>query len=68
VTNTLEQVSRWLGRCWSVLRRLSGDDAYERYCAHLRECSELHDHATLTRAAFFAAEQRRKWDGVRRCC
>jgi uncharacterized short protein YbdD (DUF466 family) len=47
---------------------MSGDDAYERYLAHLDECPAPHGHPPLTRAAFFAAEQRRKWDGVRRCC
>jgi uncharacterized short protein YbdD (DUF466 family) len=51
-----------------VLRELSGDDAYERYLAHRRECLGGQAEVPLTRAAFFAAEQRRKWDGVRRCC
>jgi uncharacterized short protein YbdD (DUF466 family) len=51
-----------------VLRELSGDDAYERYLAHRRECAALEAHTPLSRAEFFAAEQRRKWDGVRRCC
>jgi len=59
-------VTNWLQRFWAALREVSGDDAYERYLAHLRACPE--SHAPLTRAAFFAAEQRRKWDGVRRCC
>jgi uncharacterized short protein YbdD (DUF466 family) len=47
---------------------MTGDDAYERYLAHLRTCSASQGHVPLTRAAFFAAEQRRKWDGLRRCC
>ena len=67
MTEALRQASRWLGRSWAALREASGDDAYERYLAHLRACRE-HTHAPLTRAAFFAAEQRRKWEGVRRCC
>lgn len=67
MTSALRQASRWLGRCWAMLREVSGDDAYERYLAHVRECP-MHAHAELTRTAFFAAEQRRKWDGVRRCC
>jgi uncharacterized short protein YbdD (DUF466 family) len=57
-----------LSRTWAALREISGDDAYERYLAHLRECPARQCRAPLTRAAFFAAEQRRKWDGVRRCC
>lgn len=68
MTSALRQASGWLRRGWLALRELSGDDAYERYLAHLSECSAPHGHAPLTRAAFFAAEQRRKWDGVRRCC
>ena len=59
---------RWLRSVWAALREASGDDAYERYLVHRRECREAHTRAPLTRAAFFAAEQRRKWEGVRRCC
>jgi uncharacterized short protein YbdD (DUF466 family) len=61
-------VISWLRRCWAVLREVSGDDAYERYLAHRRECPALQGHTPPSRAAFFAEEQRRKWDGVRRCC
>jgi uncharacterized short protein YbdD (DUF466 family) len=68
VTSALLKASRWLSRGWAVLREASGDDAYDRYLEHLRECPARQDHVPLTRAAFFAAEQRRKWDGVRRCC
>lgn len=49
-----------------VLRRVSGDDAYERYLEHHRR-----DHgecAPLDRRAFYLAEQQRKWSGVQRCC
>jgi uncharacterized short protein YbdD (DUF466 family) len=51
----------------SAVRRISGDDAYERYLAHWRarhstECTPLDPKA------FFKAEQERKWNGVRRCC
>ena len=53
-------------RLWSGLRRLTGDDAYERYLAH---CREHHpDRAPLGRGEFFRAEQARRWEGVRRCC
>jgi uncharacterized short protein YbdD (DUF466 family) len=55
-----------LRRLWSGLRQVSGDDAYERYLAHL---AEMHPGATpLTRKAFFQREQERQWNGVRRCC
>ena len=56
-----------LRRGWRLLRELSGDDAYERYLAHRCSC-RTHEAAPLSRAEFFKAEQRRKWDGVRRCC
>jgi uncharacterized short protein YbdD (DUF466 family) len=51
---------------WRALRAASGDDAYERYCAH-------HDahHASeplMSRHAFCAEALRRRWDGVSRCC
>jgi uncharacterized short protein YbdD (DUF466 family) len=66
-------ISAWR-RFWATLRELTGDDAYERYLAHWREhhagdgAPLAREDAPLGRAAFFRAEQRRKWDGVRRCC
>jgi uncharacterized short protein YbdD (DUF466 family) len=53
-------------RVWSVLRELTGDDAYERYLQH--HTSAHPGEPALDRAAFFKAEQKRKWEGVRRCC
>lgn len=55
-----------LRRLWRGIRTVTGDDAYERYLAHWR----THHGADvpLERSAFFREEQRRKWDGVRRCC
>lgn len=53
-------------QCWRNLRRATGDDAYERYLAHHHQ-----HHAAeppLDRRAFFRSEQKRKWEGVRRCC
>jgi uncharacterized short protein YbdD (DUF466 family) len=55
-------------RCWALLREVSGDDAYERYLAHCRRHHSGEATAPLDRAAFFKEEQRRKWEGVRRCC
>lgn len=57
-----------LKRGWRLLRELSGDDAYERYLAHWRERHRDDGELPLDRAEYFRAEQRRKWDGVRRCC
>ena len=53
-------------KLWRLIRRLSGDDAYERYLAHLRAAHP--ERIPLDRKAFFREEQERKWNGVRRCC
>jgi uncharacterized short protein YbdD (DUF466 family) len=53
-------------KLWSLIRQLSGDDAYERYLLHHAQA-----HAgkpPLSRKEFFKREQERKWSGVRRCC
>jgi len=57
-----------LCRAWDLLREMTGDDAYERYLAHWRAHHSSSDAAPLDRAAFYHEEQRRKWEGVRRCC
>ncbi|HEX5047698.1 MAG TPA: YbdD/YjiX family protein [Gammaproteobacteria bacterium] len=55
-------------RLWQAVRAATGDDAYERYVAHWREQHRGDSAAPLDRRAFFHEEQRRKWEGVRRCC
>ena len=55
-----------LRRCLAVLRRLTGDDAYDRYLAHHQQHHA--DQMVLDRRAFYLAEQQRKWTGVKRCC
>jgi len=60
VTNSLRQL-------WAALRELTGDDAYERYVEHWRR-HHANDGAPLSRTAFYREEQRRKWEGIRRCC
>lgn len=57
-----------LRRAWAALRELTGDDAYERYLAHWRSQHAGGGAEPLSRAAFCREEQRRKWEGVRRCC
>lgn len=55
-----------LYKIWQFIRRLSGDDAYERY---LRHHAEAHPNdPSLSRSEFFKREQDRKWNEVRRCC
>jgi uncharacterized short protein YbdD (DUF466 family) len=51
---------------WKYLRRVSGDDAYERYLAHHQR---LHMGGTaLTRQEFFQRQQEDKWSKISRCC
>ncbi len=57
-----------LQRLWALIREMTGDDAYERYLAHWRAHHSERDGVPLDRAAFCREEQRRRWDGVRRCC
>ena len=59
---------RALRQAWASFRELTGDDAYERYLAHWHERQAEAGSAPLDRATFCREEQRRKWDGVRRCC
>jgi uncharacterized short protein YbdD (DUF466 family) len=60
-------IKKLLRQGWNALRNLSGDDAYERYLAHLK----LHhpDAAPLSRRGFYLSEQQRRWNGgPNRCC
>ncbi len=57
-----------LRRAWAYLRELTGDDAYERYLTHWQSRHGAEGGTPLDRAAFVREEQRRKWEGVRRCC
>ncbi|WP_446811230.1 CstA-like transporter-associated (seleno)protein [Methylomonas sp. 2BW1-5-20] len=56
---------------FSVLRILwqdmNGEAAYARYLRHW-QMHHADQGQPLSRKAFFAAETRRKWNGVRRCC
>ncbi len=56
----------FLMNLWNIIRRLSGDDAYERYLAH--HAAHHPDPPPLSRTAFFKQWQDEKWKGVKRCC
>jgi uncharacterized short protein YbdD (DUF466 family) len=60
------RLSSWLSRCWRGIRRLSGDDAYERYLAHHAACHAA--NAPLSRQEYFRRSEEQKWGGIRRCC
>ncbi|MBA3697148.1 MAG: YbdD/YjiX family protein [Methylotenera sp.] len=59
---------------WSLVRRLSGDDAYEQYSKHYAEAhSNIENNLEempplLSREEFFRQWQDGKWKGVKRCC
>jgi uncharacterized short protein YbdD (DUF466 family) len=57
---------RRLRSIWQLIRRLSGDDAYERYLK--RHYAHHPDQLPLSRAAFFKQWQDGKWQGIKRCC
>lgn len=56
-----------LKRLWSMVRHLSGDDAYERYLKHWH-ARHAGEGSPLDRKHFYKAELERKWQGIRRCC
>ena len=57
---------------WQMVRRLSGDDAYEQYLkyyARHHHVDACHDcHPPLRKADFFRQWQDEKWNGIKRCC
>lgn len=55
-----------LKTCWRFIRRLSGDDAYERYLQQYAEHG--HEEPPLSKKAFYKQWQDSKWKGVKRCC
>jgi uncharacterized short protein YbdD (DUF466 family) len=65
-TNHTRPLAGYVRRSWAWLRRLTGDDAYERYRVH--QLSRHPGGHVMERAAFYAEEQRRKWSGISRCC
>ena len=50
---------------WQALREFTGDAAYERY---LREYTPCPQHPKLSRRAFYAQREQRRWTGIQRCC
>ena len=55
---------------WHMIRRLTGDDAYERYLKHHAafHASSVDAPPPLSRQAFFKLWQDNKWSGINRCC
>ncbi len=58
---------------WRLVRRLSGDDAYEQYLKYYTRHHQAdppgHEcHPPLSKADFFKQWQDEKWNGIKRCC
>jgi len=55
---------------WHIIRRLSGDDAYDRYLKHHAafHATSVDAPPPLSRKDFFKLWQENKWDGINRCC
>jgi len=55
---------------WHIVRRLTGDDAYDIYLKHHMEVhdSSLDATAALSSKEFFKLWQDSKWKGIKRCC
>jgi uncharacterized short protein YbdD (DUF466 family) len=56
-----------LTRAWRALRTLTGDDAYQRYVAHVRRAHP--GDAPLDAATFYREQTERRFGGgPTRCC
>ncbi len=70
----LGNITRKYKTLWSMVRRLSGDDAYEQYLKHYAEAHANYENnleaipPLLSREEFFKQWQDGKWKGVKRCC
>ena len=51
---------------WRIIRRISGDDGYERYLKH--HAANHADKPAMSRHAWFKQQQQQKWSGMKRCC
>lgn len=55
---------------WHLIRRLSGDDAYEQYLQHHAafHANSVDAKPALSRKEFFKLFQDSQWNKIRRCC
>jgi uncharacterized short protein YbdD (DUF466 family) len=59
-------VRQFLSAGLSLLRGVTGDDAYEKYLAHYERTRP--DHPALSAEDFFKAQLDQKWNCVSGCC
>jgi uncharacterized short protein YbdD (DUF466 family) len=56
---------------WQLVRRLSGDDAYEEYLKHFTSCHmncDQHNQELLDKKTYFKQRLEEKWNSMKRCC
>lgn len=59
-----------LKHLWHLIRRVSGDDAYEQYLKHYAEfhANTLGAPPVLSKKEFFKLWQDSQWKDIKRCC
>jgi uncharacterized short protein YbdD (DUF466 family) len=60
------QLQRFFSEGLSLLRGVTGDDAYEKYLRHMQTTET--ETTPLSARAFFQAQMERKWSCVNGCC
>lgn len=59
-------VRQFLSSGLSLLRGVTGDDAYENYVAHMARTAP--DETPLSAQAFYRAQMEQKWSCINGCC
>jgi uncharacterized short protein YbdD (DUF466 family) len=59
-------MKQFLSTGLSLLRGVTGDDAYEKYVAHMQRTEP--DKRPLTAKEFFQAQMEQKWNCISGCC
>jgi len=59
-------VRQFLSSGLSLLRGVTGDDAYEKYIAHVR--SSTPDAEPMSEREFFRAQMEQRWTCISGCC
>lgn len=59
-------VRQFLSSGLSLLRGVTGDDAYEKYIAHMR--ANEPDTVPMSEREFFRAQLEQKWNCINGCC
>jgi uncharacterized short protein YbdD (DUF466 family) len=59
-------VRQFLSSGLSLLRGVTGDDAYEKYVAHMR--ANEPDKPPMSQREFFRAQMEQRWSCINGCC